>query len=66
MSRSLWRVRVSRLVEDWVEVTAATKIEAEVAAVGLPGVRNVFAGSAISADFNPAPRRPAGVHDEDE
>lgn len=37
-----WRVRVSRVMEQWVEVQAFTEAGAESAARVLPGVVNVF------------------------
>ena len=38
----LWRVRVLRQREDWVDVESPDKIHAEIEAGKLPGVVNVF------------------------
>ena len=63
MAQKLWRVRVKRAVEDWVELSAETGSQAERAAASLPGVINVFGLSAIPAD-KPVDSRFAAVEDE--
>lgn len=45
-----WKVRVKRLIEDWVDVNAHTAREAEDLARVLPGVSFVYAPSAVPAD----------------
>ena len=47
MRPCLYRVRVYRKVEAWVEVKATSPIEAESEAYKVPGVVNVFPKSAI-------------------
>ena len=59
----VWRVRVKRSVEVWVDVQGLTAQEAEKQAGNLPGVTHVFARSAILGDEAVAPERPAGVQD---
>ena len=63
MAQKLWRVRVRRLTEDWVELSAENGSQAEMAAAVLPGVINVFGRSAIPAD-RPVDSRFVGVEDE--
>ena len=46
----LWRVRVLRRREDWVDVESPDKIHAEIEAGKLPGVVNVFPGSAVMVE----------------
>jgi hypothetical protein len=43
----IYRVRVYRKIEDWVEVKAHSALEAETEAYKVPGVLNVFPRSAI-------------------
>jgi len=43
----LWRVRVLRQVEAWVDVESIDKIHAEIEARRVPGVVNVFPGSSV-------------------
>jgi len=65
MARSImWRVRVKRAVEDWVEVPALSGAVAEIEAAKLPGVISVFGKSAVRGDEEAAPNRPAGVREE--
>lgn len=65
MARSIiWRVRVKRAIESWVEVQAPSAIEAETEAYKVPGVISVFGRSAIRADETAAPEPPAGVMDD--
>ena len=62
MARSIvWRVRVNRATEAWVEVQASTAGEAEVEAAKVPGVTGVFGRSAIRGDESAVPERPVGV-----
>ena len=63
MRKIVWRVRVRRAVEAWVEAEAFTAAEAEIEAVKVPGVISVFVGSALRADESAVPERPAGVRD---
>lgn len=62
----IWRVRVVRRVEDWVDVNADTPLQAETLAANLPLVLSVFTGSAMRGDkpvdFIPA----AGIQDDEE
>lgn len=60
----MWRVRIKRAIEAWVDVQAVTAIEAEAEAVKLPGVISVFGKSAIRGDEAALPERPAGVREE--
>ena len=59
---SLWRVRVNRVNEAWVEVDAYSDVEAEAKARSVPGVVSVFGRSAIRVD-EPERERQAGVMD---
>lgn len=59
-----WRVRIARRVEDWIEIQADTKHDAEVEATKRPGVLQVFPGMTVSADDVPIPRQ-AGVRDDE-
>jgi len=61
---TIWRVRVRRSVEAWVDVEADTAALAEVEAQKVPGVLSVFGKSAIRGDEAAMPERPAGVRDE--
>ena len=66
MSRlTMWRVRVRRSMEVWVDVQAPTAIDAEVEAVKLPGVISVFGKSAIRGDEAARPEPPPGVREEE-
>ena len=65
MARSIvWRVRVKRSSESWVEVQASSAAEAEIEAAKVPSVISVFGKSAIRGDESAAPDRPAGVRDD--
>lgn len=44
---NVWRVRVKRAVEDWVELSAESGEQAECEAAKLPGILSVFSRSAI-------------------
>ena len=61
----MWRVRVRRSVEVWVDVQAHSAVEAETGAANLPGVISVFGKSAIRGDEAAMPERPAGVREEE-
>lgn len=61
---TIWRVRVKRSVEVWVDVQAHTAAEAEVSAADLPGVISVFGKSAIRGDEAAMPERPVGVRED--
>lgn len=60
----LWRVRVKRAIEDWVDVEAGSAAEAEVKAAAVPGVLSVFQRSAVRGDLKMDAERPAGVREE--
>ena len=65
MSRSpVWRVRVNRSIEAWVDVEATTAAAAEIGAAKVPGVISVFGRSAVRGDIAEMPERPAGVREE--
>lgn len=67
MSRPIiWRVRVKRAMEVWVDVQAVTAAEAEAKAINLPAVLSVFGKSAIRGDEAALPERPPGVREENE
>lgn len=61
----IWRVRVKRAIEDWVDIQAATAAEAEDLAIDRPGVLSVFGKSAVRGDLAIEAVRPVGVRDED-
>lgn len=61
-----WRVRVMKLVEDWVEVQAESADQAEFAAANLPYVKSVFGKSPIPADKPLAASHPLGVLDDND
>lgn len=64
MSRPImWRVRVTRLSEEWVDVSAHDLHEAERMASNLPRVYSVFVGSAIRGDEASRPEPPEGVQE---
>jgi len=63
---NIWRVRVKKVIEDWVETQAYSAAEAEQEAVKVPGVVSVFPRSAIRADFVPESERPVGVREEEQ
>ena len=63
---NIWRVRVKKAIEDWVEVQASAGPEAEQQAANVLGVLSVFPRSAIRADFVPESERPVGVREEDQ
>lgn len=54
--QKLWRVRVNRVVEEWVDVSADTPLQAEQLAANLPKVISVFTGSALRGE------KPVGTH----
>jgi hypothetical protein len=61
---TIWRVRVRRSVEAWVDVEADTGALAEIEAQKVPGVLSVFGKSAIRGDDAAMPERPAGVRED--
>ena len=63
---SRWRVRVRRTVEDWVDVQAPTKEEAEKVASTMAGVVSVMPGNTISGEKPVGYMIPIGVEDEDD
>ena len=65
MARSIvWRVRVKRAIESWVDVEADSPGQAEIEAAKVPGVISVFGKSAVRGDEAAMPERPAGVREE--
>lgn len=65
MRKAIWRVRVRKAAEDWVEVTAGSAPEAAAEAAKVPGVLSVFQGSAILGDKLAGPPAPVvGVQEE--
>ena len=60
----IYRVRVRRAVEGWVDVSAHTPAQAELEAAKAPGVISVFPQSAIRGDLALRPEVPEGVRDE--
>lgn len=63
--KNIWRVRVRRAVEDWVDVQADTGAEAEVLAAQLPQVLSVFGKSAMPGNITKEYAKPHGVADDD-
>lgn len=61
-----WRVRVRRSIEDWIDVSADTPLQAEELAASIPGVINVFGKSAISGDKPVGQVAPVGIHDDED
>ncbi len=61
----MWRVRVRRAEEVWVDVQAPTAEKAEADAVNLPRVISVFGKSAIRGDQAARPEAAAGVREDD-
>jgi hypothetical protein len=59
----IWRVRVKRAIEAWVDVATHSAADAEVDAAKVPGVISVFAGSAIRGDDAVRPELPEGVRE---
>ncbi|HEY7326904.1 MAG TPA: hypothetical protein VH592_04665 [Gemmataceae bacterium] len=64
MRPTIWRVRVLRYAEEWIDVQAVTPSEAEIAALGVPRVAKVFPGSAVRGDETARPEPLAGVTEE--
>ena len=65
MSRpKLWRVRVKKVVEDWVDVTALMAEDAERMAAQVPNVVSVFGRSATLAEKIYTPEIACGVEEE--
>jgi hypothetical protein len=62
----LWRVRVRKSVEDWVDVQADTPLQAEKLAATLPFVISVFTGSVIRGDRPIDQGPPVGVQEDDD
>lgn len=61
---TIWRVRVSRCIEAFVDVSAHDDAEAEAEAAKVPGVVSVFARSAIRADQVATPEPAIGVRED--
>lgn len=65
MRKAIWRVRVRKVVEDWVEVTAGSALEADAEAAKVPGVVGVVLGLTIPGDKLAGPvTEPLGVKEE--
>jgi hypothetical protein len=65
--RNQWRVRVQRLVEVYVDVEAFDALDAEAEAAKVPGVKSVFAKSAMRTDLEdvvPRARLVEGAEDD--
>lgn len=60
---TMWRVRVQRAMEVFVDVQATSAEQAEAEAAKVPGVVSVFGKSAIRVDQANRPEPPAGVED---
>ena len=60
---TIWRVRVVRGREEWVDVLAVNAAQSEIEAGKLPGVISVFGRSAIRGDEAMVPERLPGVED---
>lgn len=60
-----WKVRVLREIEDWVDVHAVTREEAESAALAQKGVKELR-GLAVPADKRVGAPKPAGIEEEEE
>ena len=60
----VWRVRVKRATESWVDVLAHDGEQAEAEAMKVPGVMQVFARSAMRGDEAAIPERPEGVRED--
>jgi hypothetical protein len=66
MSRpKIWKVRVKRAIEEWVDVEANSPLQAELLAANIPFVISVFGGSAMRGD-RPIDRAPLVGVEEDE
>lgn len=63
--QKVWRVRVLRQIEDWVEVCASSREAAEAAAILLPGVKELRGVTVLGDKLAGAPV-PHGVEDQDE
>lgn len=60
----VWRVRVMRANEEWVDIEADDALQAETNAAILPRVISVFARSAIRGDKPLGQTLQAGIEDE--
>jgi hypothetical protein len=56
-----WQVRVRRVMEVWINVSAHDKAEAERLAADYPQVMGIFPGSAVRADLKEAEPIDVGV-----
>jgi hypothetical protein len=59
----IWRVRVLRTAEVFVDILAINAAQAELEAAKLPQVVQVFGKSAIRGDEATLPERPPGVEE---
>lgn len=63
MRPTIWRVRVRRAIEAWVDVSATSSSQAEIEALKVPGVLSVFGQSAMRGDEQALADRPIGVEE---
>lgn len=63
--QKLWRVRVRRSIEDWIDVSADTPQQAEEQAAVLPGVISVFGNSAMDGSKPVGQVVTAAIEDND-
>ena len=63
---SRWRVRVRRMIEDFVDVNAPSKEEAEKVAATMAGVASVMPGNTISGEKPVGYMIPIGVAEDDD
>lgn len=61
----IWRVRVMRKCEDWVDVQATSALQAEAEAIKVPHVLSVFSKSAIPGDSPANLAAPVGVREDE-
>lgn len=59
----IWRVRVKRAHEEWIDIEAATAELAEIEAVKVPFVIAVFSKSAIPGEKKLFPESPRAIED---
>lgn len=62
----IWRVRVRRAVEEWVDIQADTALQAEEQAAMLPQVLSVFGKSAMRGDRPIGSTSPLSILDDGE
>jgi hypothetical protein len=62
----IWRVRVKRAVEDWIDVEASTPEQAEIEATKVPFVISVFHRSAMPGEKKLFRENPRAIEEEDD